>query len=176
MWAWLEGLSGGAANFVGSLTGSLVGLLAILAGAMVNAHLNRRRDDALREPDRQAIKAALKAELDGMNEILLKNASTLDAQTNDFRAPDLAQYVRTMPATLQKIGLLDVETIKSVMAAYSVIDQYCETLLRLGGRFDKQMPEHRRIIIMPKESAKKVADANRQTSNYLEEAIKRLDC
>jgi hypothetical protein len=78
MWVWLEGLSGGAANFVGSMTGSLVGLLAILAGACVNAHLNRRRDDKLRDDERRSIVAALKAELDGLNEIVLSNASSLE--------------------------------------------------------------------------------------------------
>jgi hypothetical protein len=100
MWTWLEGLSGGAANFVGSLTGSLVGLVAILIGALFNAHLNRRRDDALREADRRSIVVALKAELDGLNEILLQNASSLDNANNDFCVPDLSQYVRIMPVTV----------------------------------------------------------------------------
>jgi hypothetical protein len=37
------------------------------------------------------------------------------------------------------------------------------------------MPEQRRIVLMPKESAKRGADMNRQMSSYLKAAIKRLD-
>jgi hypothetical protein len=44
MWEWLQGLSGGAASFIGSFTGSAIGLIAILSGALFNAHLNRKRD------------------------------------------------------------------------------------------------------------------------------------
>jgi hypothetical protein len=136
----------------------------------------RRRDDALREADRRSIVVALKAELDGLNEILLQNASSLDNANNDFCVPDLSQYVRMMPLVLQKIGLLDVETIKSVMKSYSLVDQYCETLLmRLGGRFNERTPEHRRVLIMPQKSAKQVIAVNRAMSEKMKEAIKRLD-
>ena len=60
---WLEDLSGGAANFVGSFTGAAVGLIAILIGALFNAHLNRRRDDRLRRLEARAAATALRAEL-----------------------------------------------------------------------------------------------------------------
>jgi hypothetical protein len=175
MWTWLEGLSGGAANFVGSLTGSLVGLVAILIGALFNAYLNRQRDDALREADRRSIVVALKAELDGLNKILLENASSLDSKNNDFYVPDLSQYVRTMPVVLQKIGLLDVETVKSVMESYSLVDYYETLLMRLGGRLDERTPEHSRVLLMPQISAKQVITLNRGMSEKMKEAIKRLD-
>ena len=175
MWTWLTGLPAGAATFVGSLTGSLVGLIAILIGALFNAYLNRRRDDALRNADRRSIAAALKAELTGLNGIVHKNASSLDTATKDFYVPDPSLYVRVMPATIQKIGLLDVDTIRSIIAAYSLVDQYSENLMRAGGHIYTQMPEHRRVFQMPKEAAKSVADLNRQLSDYLADAIKRLD-
>ena len=73
MFEWLQGLSGGAAAFVGSLTGSAIGLVALLLGALFNAYLNRRRDDALRNADARSVAAALRAELITIEEMLLAN-------------------------------------------------------------------------------------------------------
>ena len=78
MWDWLEHLSGGAANFIGSLTGAVVGLLALLAGAMFNAHLNRRRDDRLRRAETRSTASALRAELSSLMDTLISNASDLE--------------------------------------------------------------------------------------------------
>jgi hypothetical protein len=66
MWEWLQGLSGGAANFVGAIAGSAIGLIALLVGALFNSHLNRLRDDRIRREETRAVAAALMAELDGV--------------------------------------------------------------------------------------------------------------
>lgn len=174
-WDWLGKLPPSSASFVGTLTGSSLGLLAILIGALFNAHLNRKRDDTLRDADRRAIASALRAELVTIDHALIKNADSLASPLGDFVAPDLAHLVRIMPAVLQKMGLLDTPIIRVVMDAYGVIDQYCESLMLLGGRFHEQLPAHRRVVLMPKDSAQQVAIMNRQMSINLKEAIERLD-
>lgn len=119
--------------------------------------------------------SALRAELVIINDALLKNAASLDNPVGDFVAPDLAHLMRVMPAMLQKIGLLGAETIGDVLSAYGVIDQYCESLMILGGRFHEQMPDHRQVVLMPMGSAQEVAIMNRRMSMNLKDAIERLD-
>jgi len=57
-----------------------------------------------------------------------------------------------------------IETIKEIIEAYIVIDQYAETLMVLGGVLPVNMPKHRRVIAMPGHRAKALADINRQIS------------
>jgi hypothetical protein len=94
--------------------------------------------------------------------MLLSNASLAEDKVDEFYVLDPYGHVRVMPATLSKIGLLDIETIKSVMRSYSEIDHHCESLTRLGGRF---VPSQRRIVQMLQGSGKSVADLNRKISD-----------
>jgi hypothetical protein len=58
---WLQHLSDGAPQFIGSLTGSLLELLTLLLGTFYNARLNRKRDDRLgREEDARAVAVGLR--------------------------------------------------------------------------------------------------------------------
>ena len=52
-----------AAAFLGALAGAGGGLLAIILGALINAELNRRRDNRLRETERQTVATEVQVEL-----------------------------------------------------------------------------------------------------------------
>src|SRR5687767_2706926 len=97
MWQWLQGLSGGAAQAVGSAIGAGIGLIALLLGALFNAHLNRRRDDRLRHEERRGVATALRAELAGLARTLEENAKLLQDPRGGFITPDVSHSVRVMP-------------------------------------------------------------------------------
>jgi hypothetical protein len=66
------------------------------------------------------VATALKAELEGLDGTLLLNAKQLEQvkEQEGFLVPGLASTVRVMPQMVPKLGLLDQETIQSVIAAY----------------------------------------------------------
>ena len=176
MWEWLQGLSGGAATFVGSFTGSAIGLVAILIGALFNAHLNRRRDDEVRKKEMRAVAAALKAELAGRSSSLLDNAKQLEKlQGDSFVVPDIAQSIRVMTDLTSKLGLLDENTIEIVINAYVVIEQYCDRLILDGGKLMDSLPGNRRSVLMDARLAPRVKGANLGVNDAIQKAIKKLD-
>jgi hypothetical protein len=152
MWRWLGELSAGQASFLGALTGSSIGLIALLLGALFNAFLNRRRDDRLRREDQRAVATALRAELAGLQRALTKQAESLKKEVGPdegYQTSDLSQLVRIMPEMVPKFGLLDQETIQSVMNAYALLETYYSLLLTLGGRPLRQFsPQCRATIRM----------------------------
>jgi hypothetical protein len=175
VWEWLQGLSGGAATFVGSLTGSAIGLIAILIGALFNARLNRRRDDELRKKETRGVAAALKAELAGRSSSLLDNAKQLEnLQGDSFVVPDIAQSIRVMPDLTSKLGLLDENTIEIVINAYVVIEQYCDRLILDGGKLIG-LPGKRRSVLMDARLAPRVKGANLGVNDAIQKAIEKLD-
>jgi hypothetical protein len=91
--------------------------------------------------------------------------------------PDLAQSVRVAPHMLPKIGLLDPETIQSVINAYVLVDQYCEKLLLLGGhvREDLEAKTDRRLVHLSTDNSAYVITLNRNLSNALQKTIAQLD-
>lgn len=174
-WKWLGQLPPSSASFVGTLTGSSLGLIALLLGALFNAHLNRKRDDRLRKEDARSVISALKAELSGISETLTQNAEHLDKHTSDFVVPDLAHSVRVMPVLLPRFGLLDIETTRDVIGIYVSIDQYCESLIMLGGAIAANNRADRRLIAMPVKSASSVAKMNRDLAAMIKSVIVKLD-
>jgi hypothetical protein len=174
MWQWLHDLSPGQATFLGSVTG----LIALLLGALFNAHLNRRRDDRLRREDQRVVATALKAELAGFSDALRSNVESLkDPGTGDLLTPDLAQSVLIMSHMAPKFGLLDQETIQSVIAAYIVVAQYCERLLLLGGhlREDLIADTGRRLVALPADKARLLIAINTSILRVIQDAIAKLD-
>ena len=176
MWQWLHDLSQGQATFLGWV----VGFFTLVAGALLNAHLNRRRDDRLRQEDRRAVATALKSELAGLQRILLSNAEGLQKKHMESDVSilnqDLAQSVRIMPEMINKLGLLDPETIQSVIAAHMVVEQYCERLQMLGGRLVENVASGtRRLVALPIDKTKHVIAANTGLSDAIQEAIAKLD-
>jgi hypothetical protein len=174
-WKWFAELPPSSASFLGTLTGSGLGLIALLIGALFNAHLNRKRDDRLRKEDARAVISALKAELSGISESLIRNADNLDKANSDFVVPDIAHSVRVMPVLLPKFGLLDVETTRHVIGIYVSIDQYCEGLIMRGGTIAANNRADRRLIAMPVARAKYVAKINRDLATMVRSAIEKLD-
>jgi hypothetical protein len=175
MWQWLHDLSPGQATFLGWV----VGFVTVVGGALLNAHLNRRRDDRLRQEDRRALATALKAELAGLERILLSNAEDLRKKQPlesdvSLLIQDLAQSVRIMPEIIEKLGLLDPETIQSVIAAHMVVEQYCERLLMVGGRLVENLT-HRRLVEVPADKAKHVIAGNTSIADAIQKATAKLD-
>jgi hypothetical protein len=174
MWDWLQGLSGGAATFLGALTGSSVGLVAILVGALFNAHLNRRRDDRVRREDVRSVATALQAELMGLHRTLIDNAKGLKEAPADFLVPDLKRSVVVFPELLSKLGFLDVETIRSVIDAHIVVRQYADTLTLLGGQRGSTERGQENIIAMSNERVEHVIAVNESTAEQIDKAIQLL--
>jgi hypothetical protein len=172
---WLEGLKGGAPQVIGACTGAAIGLIALMLGALFNAHLNRRRDDELRRLDTRATAASLRAELSSMEETVTVNAGDLDNTKEDFYLPDLSHSVRILPSVLPKMGLFDADTIKEVIEAYIVVEQYGENLIVLGGKLSTEIPNHRRIIFMPMVRAKTIAKMNRELAERVTKAKQALN-
>ena len=75
---------------------------------------------------------------------------------------DLAHFVRVFPKVVDKLGLLNADTIGAVITAHGTIDAYCEHLLLMGGRLGEGAPGERRLIFMPADKAqwiKKMCEA-----------------
>jgi hypothetical protein len=176
MLEWLQGLPQTTVSFLGALAGSCIGLIALLLGALFNAHLNRRRDERLRNEDRRALAAALKAELDGIATSLEMNTEELKKKISDFAVPNIAHSIRVLPALLSKIGLLDTEIIRKVISSHIVIEQYVEHLTLRGGIISgpRQSP-NRRLILMTKDKTGVVISLNESISKRLRETIQGLD-
>ncbi|UFW85968.1 hypothetical protein BjapCC829_39790 [Bradyrhizobium barranii] len=162
---WLEGLKGGAPAVFGALIGSLVGFGTLVIGALFNAKLSRDRDDRLRKVEVRGVAAALRAELSSIDETLTDNAQRLrdkpPTNSESFLLPDLSHSVRMFPALSSKLGGLDDPlVIQEIIQIYIVIDQYYENCLLLGGQPRPEMPNERRLLLMPSNSADHVATMN----------------
>jgi hypothetical protein len=164
---------------VGTLTGSSLGLIALLLGALFNARLNRKRDENLRDVDRVALASAIYAELSGVRRTLLENATRPTdhppAEGEGFAVPDLAHQVQVFSHMLPKIGLLRVDTIRTVMDAYVLIEQYAEGLILLGGKMYPNMPENRRLIYFDTVHAQSIAAINQARAGAIKEAMDALE-
>jgi hypothetical protein len=158
------------------LTGSTFGLLAILIGALFNARLNRQRDDAIREADRIAVASAIYAELQGVHQNFLANAAQLIEFFPDpkgdggFWAP--GPIIKIFPQMLSKIGLLDAETIRKVMKAYAITEQYLDDLIIYsGGAPADDRNSDRRRVYMKAEHADGVVKMNTIKAGVVKEAM-----
>ena len=175
-WDWLAKLPPSSASFVGTLTGSMLGLIALLLGALFNARLNRKRDDALRDADRVALVSALHAELSGLHRSFVENAQHLiahpPADDGGFVVPN--PTIRIFPEMLPKIGLLKTETIKAVMGAYILTEQYHYKLVLLGGRLQPDMPVGQQLIYVGSEQTKMVTELNDVTAIAVKAGIDSL--
>ncbi|MGB9365592.1 MAG: hypothetical protein WCE79_06235 [Xanthobacteraceae bacterium] len=75
---------------------------------------------------------------------------------------------------LSKLGLLDVETIRSVIDAHIVVRQYGGHLVMRGGTRGSKERDQDRLILMPKEKNELVISLNEGTAAGIEKAIKKL--
>jgi hypothetical protein len=123
----------------------------------------------------RSVASALKAELLGISESLARNADNLDEPQGDFVAPDIARSVRVTPVLLPKLGLLDAETVRSVIDIYVSIDQYCESIIMSGGTISPNNRSDRGLLSMPIASTSHMAKINRDLVGMLKPVIDRLD-
>ena len=153
-------------------------MIALLLGALFNAHLNRKRDDNLRDIDRVVLAKSIYAELTGVHRTLLENAQRLTDNppkgSEGFMLPDLHHSVQVFTHMLPKIGLLRADTVRKVMDAYVLIEQYAEGMIFLGGTMQPNMPENRRVIFMDAIHAKPVAAINQARADFIKDAIDAL--
>jgi hypothetical protein len=178
-WDSLAQLPQSTASFVGTLAGSTFGLLAILCGALFNAFLNRKRDERIRNDDRRALAAALKAELAGFHRTLTENTSDFKNKDIDSKSimlvPDLSQSIRIEPQILDKIGLLTPETIQKIVAAYILVEQYHQSLvLNAGGQLQGNVTPNRRLISLKRENLQAAIAITEVTAEKIQEAIDSL--
>jgi hypothetical protein len=181
MWEWLQGLNGGAANFVGAIAGSAIGLMALLIGALFNAHLNRFRDDRLRKEEARAVAAALLAELEGVGRELQRaffesRSTSADGETKGgFWVPDLKPTIRLMPVMLPKLGALPVDAIAVVVDAYLAIDKHHENLyfIARGGQH-KEIPYIAGDIRFPLIQKPLVRSMRKELVEKIEKAVESL--
>lgn len=173
-WSWLDKLPTGSASFVGTLTGSSFGLLAILAGALFNAHLSRNRDDAIRNANRIALASALQAELRGIHRTLIENAQGLEERppSEGFVVPRLT--VKILPEVLDNIGILKPETIRPVMDAYILTEQYVDRLILLGGSLHPHMPIDRQLVYLDAQKTNDIIAFNKATADGVKNGIDAL--
>jgi hypothetical protein len=174
MWEWLQGLAGGAATFVGSLTGSAAGLVALVIGALFNAYLNRKRDDRLRREEARSVAAALRAELAGVYSSLISNAERLESEATSYVGPDMSHSMRIIPAVVGKITLLDANIIREVVDAYVVLEQHLQNCMLMGATVNESIPG-RRMLVVPSEAANKIAKIDRSTAKFIQSAITSLE-
>jgi hypothetical protein len=177
-WNWLATLPQGSASFVGTLAGSTLGLIALLLGALFNAHLNRKRDDRLREQDRQGLAAALHSELSSIEHTLLENAKRLTEKPPDegsgFLVPDVMHSSLLFKDMLPKIGLFDPATTRKLIDSYILLSQYFEGLILVGGVVVQKLPEGRRLAQLPTAMASFVIEYNQARAGFIKEAINAL--
>src|SRR6185312_6320724 len=164
------------ASFIGTLTGSSLGLVAILLGALFNAHLNRCRDDRLREADRIALASTLYAELRGVHQSLVKNAEYIIAEdlSRDavFSIPQ--PVISAMPDLLPRLGLLSTDTIRKVLDAYIVGQQYLVDLIVMGGLLRQARPDGRQVVELSAQKTQLFDALNKSKAAIIQDATNAL--
>ncbi len=159
-WTWLEGLSGGAASFVGSVSGFVFAVVALLIGASYNFWLNRRRDVQLRQDEARAIAAALYGEILLLRRELGHVAKiTSSAHMNEgWDGPGVKfdkHFLERMPlsqptlynALAPKLGLLDSTLLLSIVEFYSNLSEVRQWLPRLV-RDEERGYEYSSLVVL----------------------------
>lgn len=175
-WKWLATLPPGSASFIGTLTGSSFGLLAILAGALFNARLNRKRDERLREEERIALASSLYAELAGIHRTMTTNSQRLTESPPDGDEVSMIPRptIKILPEVQSKFGLLKSDTVRNVIDAYIVIEQYLDMVILIGGTLRQNMPERRELAYIGAAHSKNVVTLNQGTADHIKTAMDAL--
>jgi hypothetical protein len=138
--------------------------------------LNRGRDDQLRDEDRVALASTLYAELTGIHRSFIENAEHLTdkppSSDGGFVVPEPS--IKLLPEMLSKLGLLRADTIRTVMDAYVLTEQYLEQLILAGGTLQSNMPENRQIVYLDAQPAEFVIEFNRTRAGVVKEAVNAL--
>ena len=76
---------------------------------------------------------------------------------------------------VQKLNLLDVETISDVVDAYGMVEQYTQMCTLLDCKIDATTIPGRRLLKIPNSAAAGIAKLNRHTVEVIEPAITKLN-
>jgi hypothetical protein len=179
MIVWFQTLSPNASAMVGTLIGSFFGLVALLFGALFNSYLTRRRDNRIRNQDKSAVLSAVKAELQHIQMSFQAGADGLrdvgyEVDNSHFLAPDVSMFIRVLPLIIDKIGLMDRNTIMLVMRAYSMIENYPSKLALLGGARLRSSSDLDRMFQFPPTSRKSVCELCNNFASDLGKVIHQL--
>ena len=128
---------------------------------------------------------ALRAELVGLSDRLQNNTKLLKEpelgeiirgppELPAFSVPDLGHLVRVLPQMVEKLGLLDPDTIRSVIDAHLAVEQHSDHMLQWGGSLRNDLPSHGRVVDVSSERAELVIFANEGLLGVLQTAIDRL--
>ncbi len=172
MWEWLQGLQGGAPAVIGSAAGSALGIISLLIGALFNAYLNRRRDNRLRRTEQIGILTVIGSEIETVIDILSRNAKELSKPRQDFRLPDISQLCRILPKAMDKFYLLPRDAIIAAVNAQTIIDQYSDHMIFIGGTLAPNMPKGRLVFVFPKECSVRLKEINEGSVDILSRYLK----
>lgn len=159
--------------------GGGIGLIALVLGALFNAFLNRRRDDRLREVEKRAVAAALRAELGTIHRALVENATMLRERapsTDDgVLVPNLSDLIKIMPELLSRIGLLGYDTVREVMRSYFVVYSFFDRIVMLGARPQPNLPKPNSYAMADSDKAGRILTLCAKTADILAASITALD-
>ncbi|MEY9604165.1 hypothetical protein ABIF74_008857 [Bradyrhizobium japonicum] len=82
--------------------------------------------------------------------------------------------VKFMPEVIDKMGLLRGDTIRLVMDAYVLTEQYMEGLVLVGGRLQTSMPEGRQLVYLDADKASFVIEFNQTRATVVKGAMNAL--
>jgi hypothetical protein len=82
--------------------------------------------------------------------------------------------IKLLPEMMSKIGLLRADTIRTVMDAYVLTEQYLEQLILVGGSLQASMPENRQLVYMDAHHAPFVIEFNETRAGVVKEAMNAL--
>lgn len=163
----MQGLSGGAATFIGSLTGSFVGLLALMLAALFNFRLNRRRDDQIRAEEARSVAAALYGEILLLRRELASVGNltasaymaegTDESRTLKFDAHFLERCQLSEPtlykALASKIGLLSADLVIAITEFHARFEEVRKWMPQLVDEKDRGFGYSVLYVLIPARDA-----------------------
>lgn len=176
---WLSSLRGGAATLVGAATAAGILLVAVMLGVLYNARQNRLRDSRLRAQEAKALATALKSELTHIAKALREHILYLrDTPSSErgYCAPDLQRSTRIFPHTLDKLSLLDGDTLQAVLGAYTLVDEFKAQIVAIVGTDLAKEIENKGVLVkLPSNMAPQIISASDRVIKIIEVALGYLD-
>jgi hypothetical protein len=178
-WEWLSSLQGGAATFVGAATGASILFVALMLSVLYNARQKRLRDDRLRAQEASALATGLKSELTRISKTLRESILYLrDKPSGEqgYVVPDLRRSVRMFPQTLDKLGLLDSDTLQAVFGAYTIIDEFRSHITAIvGADVASELENKGAVAALPSSVTPQVITASDRVIKIIDVALGYLD-
>ena len=112
----------------------------------------------------------------GVHRTFVENAASLakrpPAPNEGFAVP--GPSAKIFPEVILKLGLLRPDTIRTVMTAYLLTEQYLDGHILLGGTLQSNMPEGRQVVYLDAEHADTVRRMNEIKAGPIKEAMDAL--